>query len=256
MPRKQKKNLKELTARVQKHIEEERKRKPTGLIADVILGGQDGLVNVFGIVLGVASATSSGFFVLVAGLVATFAESISMAAVAYASKRAEQDHYQRELEQEKWEIENLPEIEREEVKIIYMRKGLKGRQLENMVKMVTSNKQLWLSVMMSEELNLAYIEKEEPLRSALLVGLSAIIGSLVPLVPFIFFPVEQAIAASFALSTAVLFAVGACKAKITVGSWWKSGLEMASIGMLAAIAGWLIGKLISQLSGIQGLAIG
>ncbi len=83
-------------------------------LPEIILGGQDGLVNVLGVILGVAAATASNQLVIVAGLAATFAESISMGAVAYTSKLAEADYYQSELERERWEIDNLPAGEKEE----------------------------------------------------------------------------------------------------------------------------------------------
>jgi len=88
-------------------------------LPEIILGGQDGLVNVLGVILGLAAATVSSKIVIVAGLAATFAESISMAAVAYTSKLAEADYYRSEYEREKWEIEHLPEGEREEIKALY-----------------------------------------------------------------------------------------------------------------------------------------
>ena len=246
-----KEELAEFTEKVQKHLAEEKKRSHSDILSDIILGGQDGLVNVLGIVLGVASATSDHFLVLVAGLVATFAESISMAAVAYTSKRAEQDHYRSELEQEKWEIKHVPDVEEEEIRLIYMRKGFRGKELARMVKSITSNEELWLSVMMTEELGLAPIETQNPVRAAAVVGISAIVGSALPLLPFLFMPVAGAIPVSFVLSAIVLFAVGAYKAKITVGKWWKSGLEMAIIGMLAAITGWLIGKFLGNWFGLK-----
>ena len=249
--KKSRKESAEFSEKVQKHLDEEKKRGHSGLLSDVILGGQDGLVNVLGIVLGVASATSDHFLVLIAGLVATFAESISMAAVAYTSTRAEQDHYRRELEQEKWEMEHVPDVETEEIRLIYMRKGFRGSELERMVKSVTSNKELWLSVMMTEELGLAPIENQNPVRAAAVVGGSALAGSVLPLLPFIFMPVATAIPVSLVLSTLILFAVGAYKAKITVGKWWKSGIEMAIIGMLAAITGWLIGKVLGGVFGLK-----
>ena len=251
--KKTKQEAAEFTQKVQQHLEEERKRGHSGMLSDVILGGQDGLVNVLGIVLGVASATSDHFIVLIAGLVATFAESISMAAVAYTSTRAEQDHYRRELEQEKWEIKHVPEVEEEEIRLIYMRKGFRGAELERMVNSITSNEELWLSVMMTEELGLAPIETQNPVRAAAVVGLSAVVGSVLPLLPFIFMPVAQAIPFSLVLSTLVLFGVGAYKAKITIGKWWKSGLEMAVIGMLAALTGWLIGKVLGEWFGLKQL---
>ncbi|MEM4634132.1 MAG: VIT1/CCC1 transporter family protein, partial [Candidatus Anstonellaceae archaeon] len=256
MPKKgrTKKDLEEFSKRVQEHIEREKKAKGGALLSDIILGGQDGLVNVLGIVLGVASATNDRYLVIIAGLVATFAESVSMAAVAYSSVRAEQDHYRRELEQEKWEIEHLPEIEREEIKLIYMRKGLRGRELAQMVKSVTKNKELWLSVMMSEELGLSPIERSNPVKAALIVGVSAIIGSIIPLIPFFFFQASESIAFSLIISTLSLFAFGAYKAKVTVGNWFKSGIEMVSVGMAAAIVGYLVGKLLGDWVGLQNLA--
>lgn len=236
---------------VQKHMDGERKNLAGDLLPNIILGGQDGTVNVLGIVLGVASATNDKFIVLVAGLVATFAESISMAAVAYASARAEQDRYRSEMRQEKWEMEHLPEVEEEEIRLIYMKKGFRGRQLDSMVKGIVSNKDLWLSTMMTEELGLKPTESEEPVRDAAIVGSSAFIGSLIPLIPFMFFGVGESIILSLVISTLVLFAVGAYKARITVGKWWKSGIEMAAVGMVAAMAGWLVGKLLGDFFGLK-----
>ena len=249
-PKRTASQLADFSKKVQQHMDSERKNVQAESMANIILGGQDGLVNVLGIVLGVASATNDKFIVLIAGLVATFAESISMAAVAYTSVRAEQDHYRMEMEQEKWEMEHLPEVETEEIRLIYMRKGFRGKELENLVKSVTHNKDLWLSVMMSEELGLPPVEKQNPVRAAWIVGFSAIVGSVIPLVPFLFMSVAEAIPASLVISTVVLFAVGAYKAKITIGSWLRSGIEMAVIGMLAAIVGWLVG---SWLGGVFGL---
>ncbi len=248
-------DIAKLSAKAQAHLEKERKMKggAGALLSDVILGGQDGLVNVLGIVLGVASATNDRFIVLVAGLVATFAESVSMAAVAYASVRADEDHYKRELENEKWEMENLPDIETEEVRLIYMRKGYRGKKLEQMVKNTCSNKEMWLSVMMTEELGLTPPEAAAPLRAAAIVGVSAIVGSVIPLMPFIFLPVLDALVPSLVLSTLVLFAVGVYKAKVTVGNWLKSGIEMAAVGMLAALVGYLVGKLTGEFFGLKGL---
>jgi len=245
-----KQELEDFSRRVQAHLDKEKKSTHAGMLADIILGGQDGLVNVLGIVLGVASATSDKSIVLIAGMVATFAESISMAAVAYTSTRAEQDHYQSELRQERWEMEHLPEVETEEIRLIYMRKGLRGKELEAMVKSITSNKELWLSTMMTEELGLAPVDKSDPIKAAGVVGFSAIVGSVLPLAPFVIFSIGDAIVVSLLFSTIVLFAVGAYKAKITVGDWKKSGIEMAAIGMLAAISGYIIGKVLGDFFGL------
>jgi len=225
-------------------LDEHAQRTPGGsLLRQIILGGQDGLVNVLGLVLGVASATNDPRVVIVAGLAGTFAESISMAAVAYTSSNAQKDHYTGEVEREKWEMKHLPQVEREEIRLIYMKKGFTGKTLDDIVKKITSDKQKWLETMMSDELGLGEeLKKINPVREAGVVGFSSLIGSLIPLVPFILLPTSQAILASLVVTTATLFGVGFYKAKTTVGSPLKSGVEMALIGMAAAIAGYLIGS--------------
>jgi VIT1/CCC1 family predicted Fe2+/Mn2+ transporter len=212
-------------------------------LSEVILGGQDGLVNVLGVILGVAAASQDTRIVLAGGLAATFAESISMAAVAYTSKIAERDYYFSELEREKREIKEVPEMEIEEVREIYRRKGFHGKLLEDIVKVITSDEKIWLETMMSDELKLSPVEGGRPLIAAAVVGFSAIVGSLVPLWPFFFLPVEEGIYVSMIVSSIALFLVGVIKAKLTIGSWGRSGLEMAIIGMVSALAGYGVGYL-------------
>src|SRR3989338_1948232 len=95
-------------------------------LRDFILGGQDGLVNVLAIILGVATATNDIRIVLIAGLVATFGESISMAAVAYPSTKAEEDFYKSEVEREKREMREMPDEEKKEIHDIYYKKKIPG----------------------------------------------------------------------------------------------------------------------------------
>lgn len=212
-------------------------------LSEVILGGQDGLVNVLGVILGVAAASQDTRIVLAGGLAATFAESISMAAVAYTSKLAERDFYHSEMEREKREIKEVPELEVEEIREIYRQKGFKGKLLEEIVKVITSDEKVWLETMMRDELNLSPVEEKRPFIAAFVVGLSAIIGSLIPLWPFFFLPVQTGIYTSLVVSSIALFLVGVIKAKLTIGNWGKSGLEMAVIGMVSALAGYAVGYL-------------
>ncbi|HLA97769.1 MAG TPA: VIT1/CCC1 transporter family protein [Anaerolineales bacterium] len=213
-------------------------------LADVILGGQDGLVNVLGVILGVAAATNDPRIVLVAGLAATFAESVSMGAVAYTSTVAEVDFYESEREREYRHIQEVPHLERQEIRQIYTQKGFKGELLERIVDTITANEDVWVAVMMAEEHQLTPTNRRSALRSALIVGLAALIGSLIPLAPFAFLPVEMSIWISIAVSALVLFVVGAYKAKVTVGRPGKSGLEMALIGTVSALAGYAVGLIL------------
>jgi VIT1/CCC1 family predicted Fe2+/Mn2+ transporter len=213
-------------------------------LSDIILGGQDGLVNVLGIILGLAAATGDTYVIMVAGLAATFAESVSMAAVAYTSTLADADYYESEREREYRHIQEVPNLEKEEIRTIYRDKGFKGDLLERIVNTITANPDVWVAVMMSEELQLRPVNRRIALRSSIIVGIAAIIGSLIPLVPFLFVPVTLAIILSVVLSALVLFAVGVIKARMTVGHAGKSGLEMALIGTISALIGYGVGVLL------------
>ena len=229
---------------LQKHQTERHGGLSRSSIRDFILGFQDGLVNTLGLVLGVASAIKSANIVLISGLAGALAESISMAAVAYTSSKAANNFYESQLEMEKKEIKEMPHMEIEEIREIYRKKGFRGKQLEGIVKKITSDKQLWLETMMAEELRLFPEDYDKPARSGVIVGISALIGSLIPIAPFFLPSVKQGMAISLILSVIVLFVVGAAKAKVTIGDWKKSGIEMAAIGTLAALAGYLIGTLL------------
>ncbi len=213
-------------------------------LSDVILGGQDGLVNVLGVILGVAAATSDSYLVLVAGLAATFAESVSMGAVAYTSTLADADFYESEREREYRHIQDVPKLERQEIREIYANKGFTSDLLERIVDTITANKDVWVAVMMAEEHQLAPVDRKQALRSAIIVGIAAIVGSLIPLAPFMFFSVKTGIWAAILLSALVLFVFGAYKARLTVGHPGKSGLEMAVIGTVSALVGYLVGLLL------------
>ncbi|MEK6932872.1 MAG: VIT1/CCC1 transporter family protein [Nanoarchaeota archaeon] len=217
-------------------------------LKDIILGGQDGLVNVLGVILGVAAATFDTRIIIVAGLAATFAESISMAAVAYTSTKAAQSYYLSQLKKEEQEIKEMPKLEKGEIYDIYYKKGFRGKVLNDIVKTITGSKKIWLETMMVEELGMLPREYSKPGKSAFIVGLSAIIGSVIPLISFFIFPVSLGIIIALILSALALFITGTIKAKLTVGNEFRSGLEMLIIGMVAALTGYLVGYLFGNIN--------
>ncbi|MDD5468849.1 MAG: VIT1/CCC1 transporter family protein [Anaerolineales bacterium] len=208
----------------------------------MILGGQDGLVNVLGVILGVAAAAGEPQLIIAAGLAATFAESISMGAVAYTSAIADRDYYHGEMERERGHIREFAEIEREEIRRIAAEKGIEGELLDTLVAHITADESRWIDVMMAQEFQLAPVDERGALRRSFFVAIAAIAGSLIPLLPFLILPVSQSIVVSIILTGAALFAVGVYKAHIiSIGRWYRSGFQMAAIGILAALAGYLIG---------------
>ncbi len=227
-----------------------------GLLSDFILGSQDGLVNVLGVILGIAIAAHQQLTVLAAGnafrlvvagaLAATFAESISMGAVAYTSTLARRDHYLKEREREEREMRELPDLERQEVREVFEGWGFQGAKLEEVTDQIVANPKAWLEFMMAHELGLYPVDKEAARRSAVIVGLAAIFGSVIPLFPFLAFPADviTGMVASVGISAVALFLIGWYKAKTTVGRPARSGLEMLVIGICAAVAGFAIAYLV------------
>ncbi|OGM10854.1 hypothetical protein A2W13_00125 [Candidatus Woesebacteria bacterium RBG_16_36_11] len=217
-------------------------------IHDVILGGQDGLVNVLGIVLGVSAASPDKNILVAASLAATLSGAVSMAAVAYTSTLAQIDHYKREVQNERDEINKNPQQEREEVRDIYRKKGFSGKLLEDIVATVTRNKESWLRTLIREELNLQIIDKKTIFKISATVGIATLVCSFVPITPFFLLPHNTAMIVSLISSMIVLFAIGAYEAKIYVGSWIKNGIQLAIIGMGSAFVGFMIGKLFNVTS--------
>lgn len=226
----------------------EQHARPT-LLSDFILGSQDGLVNVLGILLGLTAARTEIRVFFVAALAALGAESISMGAVAYTSTSARLQVYRKEVKRERQEMKELPEIEKEEVRQIFRKWGYEGKELEELTERIVANPKAMLEFMMSYELDLAPVDKSEARRSFLLVGSSTVLGSFVPLIPYLFVGTNifAGTIASVILSGAVLFVIGAYEAKTTVGSLWRSGLQLAAIGLVAGLAGFLIGHFIGAL---------
>src|SRR5437879_10845350 len=109
------------------------RQRQTNWLRDVILGGQDGLVNILGIILGVIAGGGSNTVLVAAGFAAAITESISMGAVGYTSTLSERDYYEAERERESSEIETMPEVERQEIRDIYASKGFTGDLLDQVV---------------------------------------------------------------------------------------------------------------------------
>jgi vacuolar iron transporter family protein len=214
-------------------------------LSDFILGSQDGLVNVLGILLGLVAAGSPERIIDVAALAALAAESISMGAVAYTSTLARRELYLSEVEREKAEMREVPELEREEVRVILRRWGYEGEEVEEMLRRIEAKPQAWLDIMMGFELKLAEIAPEQPRTSAYTVLTATAFGSIVPLVPFLLgLPRVSASIIAVVLSALVLIGVGIYSARTTVGAWWKHASRMLLIGLGAGFAGFLVGKLV------------
>jgi VIT1/CCC1 family predicted Fe2+/Mn2+ transporter len=218
-------------------------RRGTNWLRDVILGGQDGLVNILGIVLGVIAGGGSRAVLLSAGFAAAITESISMGAVGYTSSVAERDYYEAERAREAADIRSDPEWERGELRKIYARMGFSGELLDRVVDQITANRDTWVATIMDEELHLQPVDEPDILRSAVVITVATLIGHLIPLLPFVWLARTPAVVAAVVLSAAVLFGVGVYSSVTLVGDWRKNGPKMVAIGLGAAALGFLVGRL-------------
>ncbi len=209
----------------------------------MILGGQDGLVNILGIILGVIAGGGSDTVLLAAGFAAAITESISMGAVGYTSAMSERDYYDAERLREADEVDTMPDAERQEVREIYRAKGFSGDLLDRVVETITADRETWVATMMSEELHLQPVSTRDILRTAVIITIATLIGHLIPLVPFLVMPREPALVLAIALSGITLFGVGVYSAVTLVGDWRTSGLKMLVIGLGAAGVGFIVGRL-------------
>ncbi len=229
------------TGTVQPHHREQHRK--VNWLRDVILGGQDGLVNILGIILGVIAGGGSTAVLLAARFAAAITESISMGAVGYTSAISERDYYQAEKAREATEIDATPDAQRQEIRDIYAAKGFAGDLLDRVVDTITAHRETWLATMMDEELHLQPVQTPDIMRSSVVITIATLIGHLIPLLPFGWLPRTTALITAIGLSAGVLFGVGVYSSLTLAGDWRKNGLKMVAIGLGAAAVGFLIGRL-------------
>lgn len=225
-----------LPQHVEPHIKE------SNYIRDLVFGFGDGINTSLGIVAGVGGAEVSASIVILAALVGMFTGAKAMAVQNYLAVKSQREILESEIKREKHEIENVPNKEREEIEEIYRAKGFEGDELARVVDKITSNKDVWLKTMLTEELGLNLEILGNPLKGALVMFGSFLLGGILPILPYFVFGsgfVSLGIAIGFSLSSS--FVIGALKARLAKKSWIRGGLEMAGLGTGIALVGYGIG---------------
>jgi predicted membrane protein (TIGR00267 family) len=212
-------------------------------VREIVFGFNDGSISTLALLAGVTGSALTHSHILVAGFSGVIGGAISMAIGAYISSKSEIEHHQSEIEREKREIEEIPEVEREEIRQIYMKKAdFTEEELNLIVNRITSDKKVWLDSMMKEELGLFEERFESPVKVGLIMLTAFVVGGLVPLLPFVLLPASQ-ISLIFAsvITFVSLFLIGVWKTTFTNKNWLLSGLEMVFIGFLAVVIPYLVG---------------
>ena len=219
-----------------------------GWIGQAIYGANDGLGAAFGVVSGMAGATEGNAkYVLMAGIATAVASALSMGSGAYLATKSEREVFDAEIAKERREIELHPDEEREEMALFYQLKGFAPAESEKMAAKLSEQPEHFLKTLTHEELGLSERSFPNPCRAAFSATASTAVGAFIPVVPFFFLHGTPALIASFTISTAAHFAVGAAKVIVTGRSWFKSGMEMTFVGLGEAIITYGIGLLISSI---------
>jgi len=212
-------------------------------LREFVFGIEDGLISSVGIVTGVVGAAVSSFFIVLAGVISMFAGALSMAVGTYLSIKSENDYYRREIEKERWEIRKFPEMEKAELRGFLIKRGYKGKRLESELSAIWADKELVLKYMLEEELGIPQNNFKNPVKGASVMFTSYLLGSVIPLTPYIFFTPNIALVISLTFTVISLFSFGAYRTVYTGKNWVSSGLEMMALGMIVAGVGYYLGTL-------------
>lgn len=220
-------------------------------IHDVVYGGNDGIVTTFAVVAGAIGADLPRYVVIILGLANLLADGLSMATGAYLSLRSERDQYRRVRREESEEIDADPEIEREEIRQYYLRKGLEGSQLEHVVQALTSNREMWLDTMMVAEHGLTEEASGQAPLHALMTFCSFVLFGSIPLMPYILTITDGDRFVIAITSTFIaLAALGLTRSIVTRERLLRGPLEIISVGALGAIAAYVVGVLLKGIVGV------
>ncbi len=221
-------------------------------ISEFVYGGIDGAITTFAVVAGSEGASLGITVVIILGLANLIADGFSMSVGNFFSTKAERDTFEKHKATEYWEIENLRDREVEEIREIYAAKGFKGDLLEQVVEVITSDKDVWVDTMMKEELELVKDDKT-PVKTASVTFISFIVVGSVPLLSYIFADRdltaanERLFLYSCILTGVALAVVGALKSIVTEKNIFRGVLETIFLGGIAASLAYFVGDVLENM---------
>ena len=215
-------------------------------VRDTVIGMADGLTVPFALAAGLSGAIDSTSIIVTAGLAEIAAGSIAMGLGGYLAAKSDAEHYVREQRREQREVAEIPEEEMEEVAQVFRGYGLTREQVAPVVLALSERPKAWVDFMMRFELGLEEPRPERARISALTIGGAYMAGGMIPLTPYILVPnARVALLISVAVTLVALLVFGYIKGRFTTPKPFRSALETAMVGSLAAGAAFLIAKIIS-----------
>ena len=216
-------------------------------LTDIVIGMSDGLTVPFALAAGLSGAVSSTGIIIIAGIAEIAAGSIAMGLGGYLAGKTEIDHYNSELKREYEEVDLVPEKEKEEVREFFENLGLSEAIQHQAVEEIAKDKQKWVDFMMKYELGLDKPDPKRATKSAMNIGLSYVVGGLVPLSPYFFIDTPvQALKVSVMVTLICLFIFGYFKSRMTGIQPWTGALKVMLIGAVAAGAAYGVAKIFER----------
>ena len=215
-----------------------------GFLRNVIYGFNDGLTANFGLVMGVIGAQVPESAVILSGISGLVADALSMGGSGFLAAKSEQEVWQHEIAMEREEMELMPEVETEELALLYEAKGMPAEAARKAAVQVMADPEIALQEKAREELGISG-EVASPMREALTTGIATACGAIIPVFPFLFGVGLLTMWISFAISMLAHFVVGAARSVFTGRGVIRSGIDMFVVGLGVAVVGFLIGALIT-----------
>lgn len=217
------------------------------IVRDIVIGMSDGLTVPFALAAGLTGAAQGNAIIVTAGLAEIVAGSIAMGLGGYLAGKTQIDHYASELRREYLEVDMHPEKEKQEVREVFTEYGLSDASTELIVEELSKDKDKWVKFMMRYELGLEQPDINRARQSALAIGISYIIGGIVPLSPY--FPIftdnpNDGFLYSCIITAICLFTFGFFKTKIIGQPPLAGAFKTLFIGALAATAAYVIARMI------------
>lgn len=219
-----------------------------GFLRNVVYGFNDGLTANFGLVAGLIGATTAvqHHTVIVAGVAGLIADALSMGSSGYLAAKSQQEVYAHEIAMEREEIALMPEVERDELALLYQAKGMDAESAHRLATQVMADPERMLAEKVQEELGIG-APGMSPIREGWVTGAATAVGAFIPVFPFLAWEGQTAIIVSFAVSMLSHWLVGAARSVFTGRSVFRSGLDMFVVGLGVAIVGYFVGEWISGL---------
>jgi VIT1/CCC1 family predicted Fe2+/Mn2+ transporter len=221
-----------------------------GRIREFVFGIQDGLISTVGLLSGMQAAGSNRFTILMAGTASVLAGAFSMSAGAYLSSKAEKEIFDYELKKEAGFVEREPYLAQESLLQALNREGLTREAAYRIVKLLDEHRSVFVTTFQEKVLGLGSADVNNPLKGALVMALSFIVGGAIPVLPFLTLSLDAALGAAVSLTAAALFGVGMFKGRLAGQSLSRSGLEFLVIALIATGIGYGIGSLLEHIAGI------